>query len=82
MNKMILSVVAADILSAGMALVVNSVKREITIVPTIKDAIFISKPFSIATSMSLSQVTVNSQQGRYRCDLRQPKSRKNVCITD
>ncbi|NCG51957.1 CS1 type fimbrial major subunit [Serratia fonticola] len=43
MNKIILSAVAAAILSTGLAHA-EGVKKEITIVATINDAIFVSKP--------------------------------------
>jgi hypothetical protein len=44
MKKIILSVVAAAILSTGMAHAADGVKKEITIVANINDAIFVSKP--------------------------------------
>ncbi|AHG19477.1 hypothetical protein Z042_07500 [Chania multitudinisentens RB-25] len=44
MKKILLSVVAAAILSTGMAHAAEGVKKEITIVANINDAIFVSKP--------------------------------------
>lgn len=44
MKKILLSVVATAILSTGMAHAANGVKKEITIVANINDAIFVSKP--------------------------------------
>lgn len=44
MKKILLSVVAAAIFSTGMAQAADGVKKEITIVATINDAIFVSKP--------------------------------------
>ena len=44
MKKILLSVVAAAILSTGMAHAATGVKKEITIVANINDAIFVSKP--------------------------------------
>ncbi|MFC0226565.1 CS1 type fimbrial major subunit [Serratia aquatilis] len=44
MKKILLSVIAATILSAGQAQAADGVKKEITIVATINDAIFVSKP--------------------------------------
>lgn len=44
MKKIILSILSAAILSTGMAHAANGVKKEITIVANINDAIFVSKP--------------------------------------
>ncbi|WMT16662.1 CS1 type fimbrial major subunit [Serratia fonticola] len=44
MKKILLSVVAAAILSSGVAHAADGVKKEITIVANINDAIFVSKP--------------------------------------
>ena len=44
MKKILLSVVAAAVLSTGMAHAAQGVKKEITIVANINDAIFVSKP--------------------------------------
>ncbi|MFC0227484.1 CS1 type fimbrial major subunit [Serratia aquatilis] len=44
MKKILLSVVATAILSAGMAHAATGVEKEITIVANINDAIFVSKP--------------------------------------
>ncbi|WP_024914037.1 CS1 type fimbrial major subunit [Chania multitudinisentens] len=44
MKKIVLSTIAAAILSTGMAHAANGVKKEITIVANINDAIFVSKP--------------------------------------
>jgi hypothetical protein len=44
MKKILLSVAAAAVLSTGMAQAADGVKKEITIVANINDAIFVSKP--------------------------------------
>jgi hypothetical protein len=44
MKKILLSVIAAAVLSTGMAHAAEGVKKEITIVANINDAIFVSKP--------------------------------------
>ncbi|MFC0226912.1 CS1 type fimbrial major subunit [Serratia aquatilis] len=44
MNKMILSVIAAAVMSAGAAHAADGVEKKIAIVATINDAIFVSKP--------------------------------------
>ena len=44
------------------------------------DAVYPNGLFSVASSVLLKEVTVNGKQGRYRCDLSQPKDNRYICV--
>ncbi|NCG51958.1 TcfC E-set like domain-containing protein [Serratia fonticola] len=44
------------------------------------DTVYPNGLFSVASSMLLSEVTVDGKRGRYRCDLSRPKDKRYVCV--
>lgn len=44
------------------------------------DTVYPNGLFSVASSMLLKEVTVTGKQGRYRCDLSQPKDKRYLCV--
>ena len=44
------------------------------------DTVYPNGLFSVASTTLIKEITVTGKQGRYRCDLKQPKDRRYLCV--